>query len=68
MCCIYYSGFGKRYFNMTMKLIEYDFRPYVILNEEYEDIGIRDDAPEEAKKAYADFHAEDYDENGNLLM
>lgn len=53
---------------MTMKPIEYDFRPYVILNEEYEDIGIRDDAPEEAKKAYADFHADDYDEDGNLLL
>ena len=52
---------------MTMKLIEYDFWPYIIRNEEYEDIGIRDDAPEEAKKAYAEFHAEDYDENGNLL-
>lgn len=35
--------------------IDYDFFDYLIHDELGDFIGIRDDAPEEAKKAYAEF-------------
>jgi len=52
---------------MTFYNIEFDFWPYIIFDKKGNDIGIRDDAPEEAKKAYKLFHTVEYDERGHVI-
>lgn len=52
---------------MTIGPIEYDFMPWTILNEEGHIVGIKDDAPVEAKKAYEEFMRDEYGEDGILI-
>ena len=46
---------------------KYDFFPWVVYDSEGTIIGIRYNAPEEAKRAYDDFMRKEYSEEGILI-